>query len=209
MRKTELAEILWNVRRFLEDAGRRRDDVYPLRSVETLVAGVLRNYGVDPGKTAADADDLKLELIQAGDDSGKRGVAVPPPGVTGHEGLTPGAPWCADHTERFCEACRKNSEEHARLLSAASAQDVIADCLEKVARLDNSDATPHRTVGRWAEFVNRAVLGPRLVADDALLPVRKWVKARKVDTGDYVAMAKAFVDWTREANAAFETERRR
>jgi len=155
---TDIAEIAWRTRCFLEQHGRRRAETAAIRDIDVLVTDCLRNLGHDPGKTAEDADNLKLELLRSGDDTD-------------------------------------------------SGRDSVARCLEEVARLDNSDATPHRTVGRWAEFVNRAVFGPTILKDDPVLPVYPWVKARKIDTGDYVVMAKAFVEWTREANEAFAERR--
>lgn len=90
--------------------------------------------------------------------------------------------------------------------------DIVRRCLEEAAELDGCSGLMHRIVGRWAEFVNRAVFGAdengqALIADDALLPVRPWVKTRGVDTCDMSAMASAFVEWTREVNEAFRCSR--
>lgn len=97
---------------------------------------------------------------------------------------------------------------HGHVQAADAPPCVISECLERVVELDNAQATPYRVVGRWAEFVNRAVLAPEIVPDDPVLPVRPWVKARKIDVNDFTAAAQAFADWTCEVNEKFAAVRR-
>lgn len=160
MRPTDLAEALFKLRCFLEQNAKlkKRVEAIALVDLESFVTGHLRNLGHDPGRSAEDADALKLSLIHAVDE--------PKP-----------------------------------------AGDEILRCLEDVVDSDNV-GSPYRVVGRWAEFVNRAVLGPMIVADDPFLPVFLWVKARGIDTQDFTAMARAFAEWSREATEAFEKGRR-
>ena len=81
--------------------------------------------------------------------------------------------------------------------------DDVASRLYEVVRLDGCDITPYKAVGRWADFVNRVVLAPKLMDDDPVLPVAAWIQRRPVDTGDFADLARAFAEWTEEANAAF------
>lgn len=118
----------------------------------------------------------------------------------------------AGHDPGMCAATA--DELKLRLISPGGndrplEEDVIARCLREAADIDGCQGLEHRSVGRWAEFVNRAVFGgPGGLADeDKHLPVRPWVQARGIDTGDMTALARAFVEWTREADAVFRSVR--
>jgi hypothetical protein len=94
----------------------------------------------------------------------------------------------------------------------ARERDSILDALLEAAESDGSELFLHRTVGRWAAFFARAVLAHDEVVrgamkDDPLLPVRPWIKERGIDTGDLVAMARAYAEWTKEANDIFSRRR--
>lgn len=93
------------------------------------------------------------------------------------------------------------------------ARDSILECLEEAARVSGCEMTPHRVVGRWAEFVGRSIFGLKpngtsLVPDDPETPVGTWVREHDVDTGDIHALAVAYLEWTREVCSNFHKQRR-
>lgn len=80
--------------------------------------------------------------------------------------------------------------------------------LLEAASSSGCDGLIHRVVGRFAEFVNRAMFSARgefkgIVEDDPWLPVAPWVKERGCDTGDLKELGRAFMDWTKASREEF------
>ena len=206
----EIAEALYQARSAqdaLKIKGMHGSAKVCLSYLERALSVLLTEWGFDPGKTALDADQLKLASMRhmVGDMGGVQKNAE----ILRLQGELEQRTAELRKAENALETAHRDIERlraQGRDTRTGDAPCPIEDALVEAAGVTGSD-DPFRELGRFQEFCMRSRYHG-LVGEDPTLPVRPWVEARGhrslVDLREAVRL---YVEWQREACHLFLQQR--